>query len=252
MIMWYLCAGLIFVLKFVPEISGFVSVSTLKNMSEGYVDDDMLIFSVEMTSLESSNSNSWLSADLRALLYSDKSCGRDVKFKFKNAEDDLWAHKAILAVRSPLFKAMFASGMSECVSGEIEVVDLEPKIMKELLTFLYTDAFSTPAVTDDEETIRSLLAAAHFYDVPCLRTECEAALIAQLRPDNVCPLLLLAESVSANELKKACVHFAVSNCPEVFRTAQYVGNASDGESLIAAFTAGKDIQKSNNGSTPSI
>jgi hypothetical protein len=250
MIMWYLCTGLIFDLKFGPEISGFVSVSTLKNTSEGYVDDDMLIFSVEMTSLESSNS--WLSADLRALLFSDKSCGRDVKFKFKNAKDDLWAHQAILAVRSPLFKAMFASGMSECVSGEIEVVDLEPKIMKELLIFLYTDTFSTPAVMDDEETIRSLFAAAHFYDVPCLRTECEAALIAQLRTDNVCPLLLLAESVSANELKKACVRFAVSNCPDVFRTAQYVGNASDGKSLIAAFTAGKDVQKSNNGSTSSI
>ncbi|VDM36143.1 unnamed protein product [Hydatigera taeniaeformis] len=48
------------------------------------------------------------------------------------------AHKAILAARSPVFAAMFEHGMTESRANRVNITDVEPDILGEVLRFIYT------------------------------------------------------------------------------------------------------------------
>ena len=48
------------------------------------------------------------------------------------------AHKAILASQSPVLRKMFEVEMKEKHSNVIEIVDLDPSVVSDLLSFLYT------------------------------------------------------------------------------------------------------------------
>lgn len=94
------------------------------------------------------------------------------------------AHRALLAARSPVFRAMFASAMQESRSGVVEVEDVLPAVLQELLHFLYTAHLSeAPAAGATGEAARwplDLYAAAHRYQVNSLTRLLEGFLLAEV------------------------------------------------------------------------
>lgn len=50
----------------------------------------------------------------------------------KNKRTDIRAHKAVLAARSPYFKRLFTSGMSESLTNTVPV-DFPAAVMKQVL-----------------------------------------------------------------------------------------------------------------------
>ena len=46
-------------------------------------------------------------------------------------------HKAVLSVRSPVFRSMFLSNMKEAADNETEITDIEPSTFEKLLGFIY-------------------------------------------------------------------------------------------------------------------
>lgn len=52
-------------------------------------------------------------------------------------DQEFKVHKAILSERSPYFEAMFHTNMKEKSLDKIEIKDIEPEILKELLIFIY-------------------------------------------------------------------------------------------------------------------
>jgi speckle-type POZ protein len=83
--------------------------------------------------------------------------GADVMFHVSG--ESFAAHKAILAARSPVFKAEFFGGMVERRSDSVEIKDMEAAVFKSMLHFIYTDM--APELDGDLEPQAAVTMAQH-------------------------------------------------------------------------------------------
>ena len=116
------------------------------------------------------------------------------------------AHKLILASQSPVFKKMFEIDMKERRSGVIEVPDITPAVMSDLLAYLYIG--TAPHV---DTLARELLNVANKYELPRLLSICETTLVSKITANSVLEIFILAELHEAKTLKKACLGFIKCN-----------------------------------------
>ncbi|KAG0548718.1 hypothetical protein BDA96_01G191100 [Sorghum bicolor] len=182
---------------------------------------------------------------LGGLLLNEK--GADVVFDV--AGETFAAHRCVLAARSPVFSAELFGAMKESNAGGgvVHIEDMEPRVFKALLYFVYTDllpntktakeveeadvvdddddeegVFSQHLLTreveeggiddDDDEDVLSqhLLVAADKYNLERLKLLCESKLCEYIDVGTVATILALAEQHHCHELKKACFHFLSS------------------------------------------
>ncbi len=71
-------------------------------------------------------------------------------------------------IRSPVFKAMFDSNMTESSSNQIQIPDFDAITIKRMVEFLYKDTFTDIDGTSYEDFV-SLLAIANKYQVNSLK-----------------------------------------------------------------------------------
>ncbi|XP_065226731.1 protein roadkill-like [Planococcus citri] len=149
------------------------------------------------------NPTSSLSNDLENLL-TNKQFG-DAIIKVKDKEYPVY--KGILAARSPVFERMFRedNGMLENTTNVVNISDLSPEIIEEMLLFIYTGK-----VKKLEKSVYELLPAANKYQLEELMEICEEMLIEQLSKDNVINILILAHTHNANWLKTEALQFVKS------------------------------------------
>ena len=84
------------------------------------------------------------------------------------------AHRAILAARSPVFAAMFASTMSESVTGRVDIPDVSPETFAQFLQFIYTGRLDTPCFANEQ-----LGSCADKYNIKTLIDLCNGSLARQ-------------------------------------------------------------------------
>ena len=60
---------------------------------------------------------------------------------FLVGEETFGAHRSLVSARSPVFAAMFASGMKEAATGQVRIEDVDPTTFQQFLKFLYTGIF---------------------------------------------------------------------------------------------------------------
>jgi speckle-type POZ protein len=153
---------------------------------------------------------------LGSLLQTEK--GADVVFDV--AGERFAAHRWLLAARSPVFSAELFGGMKEShTEGVVHIEDMEPRVFKALLYFVYTDLLFQKTKTikqveegdagDDGEDVLSqhLLVAADKYNLERLKLLCEKKLCEYINAGNVATILALAEQHHCHGLKKVCFHF---------------------------------------------
>lgn len=127
-----------------------------------------------------------------------------------------FAHKAILAARSPVFAKMFEHNLKESVTDSITIADINPDVVKELLTYIYTDmAPNIKAFT------RLLLNAAEKYQMDRLKALCQQHLSYDLQVDNAAETLVLAQTHRAEELKKNALKYIVKHRHQVRDTKDW-------------------------------
>ncbi|KDP42915.1 hypothetical protein JCGZ_23857 [Jatropha curcas] len=153
--------------------------------------------------------------------------GSDVTFNV--AGEKIHAHKLVLAARSPLFRSKFFDGEEE--KQEVDITDLEPKVFKAMLHFIYRDTLtedvdmetsSSSCLSSVSETLTAkLLAAADRYGLDRLRLMCESHLCKDISVDSVASILALADSHHATELKAVCLKFAAENLAAVMRSDSF-------------------------------
>ncbi|KAM0930429.1 hypothetical protein ACQ4PT_001112 [Festuca glaucescens] len=138
--------------------------------------------------------------------------GADVSFKIK--EEVFPAHKIILAMRSPVFRAEFYGPMRDEQKRSIIVEDMQPAVFRGLLHFIYTDSWPPmDHLNDDEyeEMVRHLLVAADMYAIERMKLMCESKLCENLYPETVATTLALADQHHCSQLKDACIDFINSS-----------------------------------------
>ncbi|KAH0767841.1 hypothetical protein KY285_003712 [Solanum tuberosum] len=150
--------------------------------------------------------------------------GSDVVFIV--AGEKFHAHKLVLTARSPVFRTeLFDELMGD--KQEIVVTDMEPRVFKAMLHFIYRDSLvdeeiedtsssSIPSVTDT--LTAKLLAAADRYDLTRLRRVCESHLCKDISVNSVSRTLALADRYHATELKAVCLRFAAENLAAVMQS----------------------------------
>ncbi len=131
----------------------------------------------------------------------------------KCGEKEFEAHKAILASQSPVFNRMFETDMKEKADNVIEITDVDPSAMSELLAFLYTG--STPKIGI---LAKELLYAACKYELPQLVQLCENELMMNLNTGNLLEMIQCADMHRALSLKIACLRMIKCHSAELFRS----------------------------------
>ncbi|KAL1763141.1 speckle-type POZ protein, partial [Sigmodon hispidus] len=130
------------------------------------------------------------------------------------ARQEFRAHKAILAARSQVFRAMFEHAMEESRRNRVEIRDLEPQVFKAMMGFIYTGkAPNLHSMAD------ALLVAADKYGLELLKAMCEDALCRDLSVENAAHTLVLADLHGAGQLKAQTLAFMTDHAFEVSETS---------------------------------
>ncbi|CAK6448901.1 unnamed protein product [Pipistrellus nathusii] len=143
------------------------------------------------------------------------------------AGQEFQAHKAILAARSPVFWAMFERAIEDSKKNPVEIIDVEPRVFKEMMCFIYTGkAPNLDTMADD------LLVAADKYALERLKVMCEEALSSQLSVENAAELLTFADFYSADQLKTQAVNFINFHAKDVMETSGWQALVESHQHLV--------------------
>ncbi|CAM0876982.1 unnamed protein product [Alopecurus aequalis] len=136
--------------------------------------------------------------------------GFDVSFSVGG--ETVKAHRLILAMRSPVFKAELYGPMMEARTGQsITIKDMQPDVFRALLHYIYTDSLPRQHLegngNTNTEMLRLLLVAADRYAIERLKLVCQSILCSHLNVDTVATTLALADQHSCHKLKDACLEY---------------------------------------------
>ena len=144
----------------------------------------------------------------------------DVKISITNdgsaSPVNFFAHKAILAARSPMFAKMFKHDLLESATSIITLSDIDSEVFKELLTYIYTGKAPNIKVLAS-----LLLSAAEKYQLGRLKAMCERQMSYGLEVKNAAEILVLAHTCRANELKKNALMYIIKHRNEVRKTKDW-------------------------------
>lgn len=132
-------------------------------------------------------------------------------------ENEVSAHKQILAARNSVFRTMFESDMLERENGKVEIADIELNIFKQLLLFIYSGRVDS----DDLEVWLKLIVAADKYSITSLVKICEKLISAHFTASNVIDVFAIADLVKAAMLKEKCIEFIHQNMFQVINSEAY-------------------------------
>uniref|UniRef100_A0ACD5ZX43 Uncharacterized protein n=1 Tax=Avena sativa TaxID=4498 RepID=A0ACD5ZX43_AVESA len=137
----------------------------------------------------------------------DQEDGTDVSFIIDG--EIFRVHRAVLAARSPVFRAELFGSMAEATMSSITLQDIMPATFKAMLRFIYTDEFpgEDELVDSSVDTFQNLLAAADRYALDRLKLMCSQKLWDNVTVDTVATILACAETYNCTKLKDECLNF---------------------------------------------
>ncbi|CAO2179742.1 unnamed protein product [Urochloa humidicola] len=153
--------------------------------------------------------------DIGTLL--DNTDGMDVSFVVDG--ETFQAHRAVLAARSPVFRAELLGSMAEATMPCITLHDITPATFRAMLQFMYTDVLpgeselvaSETFMYSPTEIYEHLLVAADRYALDRMKLLCAQKLWEKVSVDTVCDTLVCAEIYNCRELKDKCIGFVAED-----------------------------------------
>lgn len=127
------------------------------------------------------------------------------------------AHKAVLASRSPVFRAMLENQMEESLSGTIKIGDVSYDALRAFVNYLYTAEISL-----DEDMACDLLILAEKYQVQHLKDYCEKFLVSKLNWDNSIMSYTFAHQHNAKHIVEAALNLITDNMDKLTTREEYM------------------------------
>ena len=119
-------------------------------------------------------------------------------------------NKFMLTARSPVFKAMFQHDTEENQTNVVNVKDIEPRVLEEMLLYIHTGDAS-----NIKNLAKELLAVADFYQLNQLKDCCQEVLSEALDAKNSIGILILSDMHSAMKLRRDALKFVSENMNSV-------------------------------------
>ncbi|PIN14116.1 hypothetical protein CDL12_13234 [Handroanthus impetiginosus] len=126
------------------------------------------------------------------------------------------AHRAVLASRSPVFRAMLENEMKESLSGTIKISDVSYDALRVFVNYLYTAEACL-----DQRMASDLLVLAEKYQVNHLKTYCEKYLMSRLNWRNSLPYYAFAHQHSAKSLLDAALSLVLDHIHKLIKQEEY-------------------------------
>ena len=126
----------------------------------------------------------------------------------------------ILAARSDVFRAMFLNNMMERRTKRVDVQDVNPGVVGEMLNFIYTGI----RITNEDvlkEKAAELLGASNRYQLELLKSICENKLCSSLKVGNSIEGLIFGDMYQASKLKRMSLMMVASNMATLVGTEEY-------------------------------
>uniref|UniRef100_A0ACD5W4E5 Uncharacterized protein n=1 Tax=Avena sativa TaxID=4498 RepID=A0ACD5W4E5_AVESA len=152
--------------------------------------------------------------DLQQHYRSLLSAGKAADVIFEVGGEKFPAHRCVLAARSPVFMAELFGPMKESTEARVHIHDMDARVFKAMLDFIYTDEL--PEIDDDDDggqvmdMTHHLLVAADRYDLQRLKLICEHKLCDYINPNTAASMLTVCERHRCDGLRKACFKFLAS------------------------------------------
>lgn len=123
------------------------------------------------------------------------------------------------ASRSVIFKNLLDSDRCKAAPGDsITLPELTHEELQSFLEFLY---FGRLPADKAQKHVRSLLLAAHKYEIPFLQKYCEQKLLISLSSSNAVDILEVSEACSCERLKETAVNYIAQNMEAILFSSRY-------------------------------
>lgn len=140
----------------------------------------------------------------------------DTDVTFIVGEKKFPAHKLVLMIRSPVFRAMLSSSVRASKEHVINIPDICPDMFNKLLEFIYTDR-----VADLDAVAEDLVELADKYQVQTLKQVCLEELCISINIENAARMILLADRLNAEIMFKYVTEYIRINAETVIQTEGY-------------------------------
>ncbi|GBN29867.1 Speckle-type POZ protein [Araneus ventricosus] len=151
--------------------------------------------------------------NLKSML--NNSCVSDVKLRTKSQTYP--AHKCILSARSPVFEAMFSNDMKEKINECVDIEDLNDDTVLRMLHYIY----SAEVEEVDWASATELYEAADKYQILDLKGICSSYLKSNLRVNNACEALVLADLHQDEDLKRFVQDFIMRHGKDIINSGEW-------------------------------
>lgn len=121
---------------------------------------------------------------------------------FQVGEETFTAHRLVLGARSSVFMAELLGPMKERKSC-IQIDDMDPRVFKVMLHFIYTDSLPEMQKGDSYVMAQHLLVAADRYGLERLKLICDDKLCNHINTSMATTTLVLEEQHGCKGLKEA-------------------------------------------------